>query len=348
VSDDWYNSIFDLPTGSIASGNTSNIATCDTIYHFVTSQGYLTGASHGLELDGDTVKTDLTDVSDNYIPFWDNGNGRWADSTLNYDGTDIRCTSSLAIGGDFSPSYTLDVDGDIDVTTSGYANFHLEDSSPGVTNNLIFGNGAGMKWVHDNRTTDGLQITTSETFNYPISFKASGSTDMKIDTDGNVGIGTTDPSYTLDVDGDARVDNMYLDDHSSGGKFYDEGSFTAGMTPSDGSGQNSGTVYWRRIGDLVIVSMPLMYTEDGSPPSSNHYITGVPSEIQTTNAQTVYVEVYTEGSGGFSSDGRYVGTLYTGTGSQWNLMFRSDAGQDYSSLLTYWGIENQNFCYMLR
>ena len=61
-------------------------------------------AGTGLALSGDTMAIDTTDLSDNYVPFWDNGNSRFGDSGIYWDGTNV------GIGTD-DPQTNLDVSG---------------------------------------------------------------------------------------------------------------------------------------------------------------------------------------------------------------------------------------------
>ena len=79
-------------------------------------------------------------------------------------------------------------------------------ASAGTTQALYVGtltNGSasvGFKYSHDDRATLGLQIRTDEAFSssYPITFSTTGSSDMTLDTSGNLMVGKTAVGYATD------------------------------------------------------------------------------------------------------------------------------------------------------
>ena len=168
----------------------------------------------------DLHDTKITSQVDGDVLVWDNTTGVWFnDSTLNVDYT----AGNVGIGTT-SPDTLLDVSSvNIGATapTVRITNTKELGNWGGVTDDLgrfefftddASGNAPytlGYVGIKNDRTSgtlpSGAMVLATTTYN-----AAGGAVErMRITSDGDVGIGTTTPSYKLDVNGDGRVDGTF-------------------------------------------------------------------------------------------------------------------------------------------
>jgi hypothetical protein len=200
----------------ITFGNTGRTATSlfvqnDTISERLVlcdDNNILMGATYSGDAGNGNVNTNTIIRSGGSVQLWTKNTGTWTEG--------MRLTSDGDVGiGTTSPSYTLDVNGEI------YSN-----SKIGAQTRLYVGDdystNSSYKFTVDSsysqfRVNSGVNERFLSIYNNPSNDKvalnvaSSGSTDNDLlinpSSGGNVGIGTTSPTYTLDVNGIINTNN---------------------------------------------------------------------------------------------------------------------------------------------
>jgi len=121
-----------------------------------------------------------------------------------------------------------------------------------------------------------------------VVFKTANTETMRIDSSGNVGIGTTSPSAALDVVGDIEVSGgIYLGGTGAANKLddYEEGTFTPTITGGLTSGGSAAGQY-TKVGGLVQITLRIYRPADISS-STDISIGGLPFAASSIGSEQV-------------------------------------------------------------
>ena len=167
------------------------------------------GAGTGITVNADDVAIKNADnLTGNKVIKWDDGNGQLTDSVITDDGTNIGI-------GTTNPTQKLDVDGNVRIREALYD----YNDNAGDSTKILGSVGTGITWktLGDIGGISGINITddTSSTTAHYLVFidQTSGqivdqevsSTQLVYKPEGKLGIGTTNPTVTLDVNGTLNV-----------------------------------------------------------------------------------------------------------------------------------------------
>ena len=170
------------------------------------------GAGTGITVNADDVAIKNADnLTGNKVIKWDDGNGQLTDSVITDDGTNIGI-------GTTDPTQKLDVDGSVRIREALYD----YNNNAGDSTKILGSVGTGITWktLSDIGGISGINITddTSSTTAHYLVFidQTSGqivdqevsSTQLVYKPEGKLGIGTTNPTVTLDVNGTLNVSGV--------------------------------------------------------------------------------------------------------------------------------------------
>ena len=188
----------------------------------------------------------------------------------------MRITSAGLVGiGTSSPSKRLHVEG----AGSTYA--LIKSTNAGSGTGLYFQNATSNYLIGAGSVSGGSEL---------VFYDVTNSTErMRINSNGNVGIGTTLPSQALDVVGSIEVsDGVYLGGTGTANKLddYEEGTWTPVFEGATTAGSYTYTTQvgtYTKIGRLVTVNCELLNVTQSSAGSGHVKITGLPFTASSTN-----------------------------------------------------------------
>jgi hypothetical protein len=191
------NTLTDAPI-TVSGNNTTFAGTINS--------GYIT--STGLQVDGGIINYQQGDTYADGLQFLRTGATRaniWlnsANNTLNITrslgtvGMAIDSSGNVGIGTT-SPSKKLEV-----VSNTTYDGIQISGASiPTLAIIDTTNNAKLVAYVRDSDATIGMET------NHPLTINTNNTERMRITSGGDVGIGTTSPSYKLDVEGSIRANN---------------------------------------------------------------------------------------------------------------------------------------------
>jgi hypothetical protein len=278
----------------------TNTATIGTSSYFVSNGDFYLGSSTGLATSAERfqvsgtgsraaiglIKTDITasGVSITGMDSWAyDGNTYVVSGTINFraaeswsntnHGTDIQFrTTTTGSGGALAEAMRISGNGNVGIGTSSPSSFgklaviaasgnqiSFGDSSASATNNgyLNYAGGSGSL-ILNAYSTGGSTYQAFYTSN-----SGTNAERMRIDSSGNVGIGTSSPGYTLDV----RATTGSISSTSTTGTNYAKlqctnsgGSYQFGIDNSAGSNFGSSVAYARAIWNDSASAPTILYT----------------------------------------------------------------------------------------
>jgi len=159
-----------------------------------------------------------------------------------------------------------------------------------------------------------------------IAFSEGASEAMRIDSDGNIGIGTASPSQALDVVGSIEVsDGVYIGGTAAANKLddYEEGTWTASFSDAGGGsyGYSLQTGNYTKIGNTVFISTIIITSGTfRTGGSGNVLLNGLPFAMTTGSFGGIQA---LNSYGSFAN--KPLGAETTFSGTSCNIFYRTTA-----------------------
>lgn len=193
------------PTQDILIGSSNSQSTLTITSNAV---GILTTPAYTLDVNGNINFSGNLTQNGTLFTSGGGGNSQWSNNSSNV----FVFGSNVGIGIS-NPSYPLQI-----VTTASNTAVISTGTTSGGFGRLIFGNtnhGIG-RGINISTATNGNDVVVHTAGTGSIVLCPNATENFRVNSSGNVGIGTSTPSYKLDVIGDSRLSGkVYVDDNSS-------------------------------------------------------------------------------------------------------------------------------------
>ena len=128
-------------------------------------------------------------------------------------------TDFLAVGSAGSERMRIDSSGNVGIgVTSPSAGLHIDNPNDSQITAILDTDNSAVKMVFRNNTETGNNVQIGADGSNLVAL-TNASERMRIDSSGNVGIGRTDPSFELDINGELRIasanSSLYLEEAAS-------------------------------------------------------------------------------------------------------------------------------------
>jgi hypothetical protein len=236
-------------TPSTWSGYTVNQISNGAVWASNNSLVHLSGNTY---FDGTNYKYISTDYAQDYYQY--QGTHVWRYAASGTAGTNVTFTERMRI----------DSSGNVGIGTSSPTNY-----GAGYKTLALNGTSSGILELQASGTAQAILVADSSNLQIqalgarPVSFFTNGNERMRIDSSGNVGIGTSSAGYRLDVQAPTGAVGVTSTTGTTFAKFQVNntgGSFQLGIDNSGGSNFGSGVAYARCLWNDSASAPTIFYT----------------------------------------------------------------------------------------